>query len=114
MAHFAKIDDNNIVLEVMVVPDKEELRGEEYLNELGFVGRWIQTSYNNNIRKRYAGIGFSYNEELDMFLCPKPYSSWILNTELGEWYAPVEMPNNPNKMYVWNEENLSWEEMSLP
>ena len=67
MAHFAHIDENNIVTQVLVVPDEQEHRGEEYLNEIGLEGRWIQTSYNNNIRGSYAGIGDYYNEDIDMF-----------------------------------------------
>ena len=67
MAHFAKIDENNTVQEVLVVPDEQEHRGEEYLNELGLEGRWIQTSYNANFRGLYAGIGDYYNEILDVF-----------------------------------------------
>jgi len=67
MAHFAKIDQNNTVVEVLVVPNEEEHRGEEYLNELGLEGRWIQTSYNANFRGLYAGIGDYYNEALDVF-----------------------------------------------
>ena len=68
MAHFAHIDENNIVTQVLVVPDEQEHRGEEYLNELGLEGRWIQTSYNDNIRGRYAGIGYYYYESNDIFI----------------------------------------------
>ena len=67
MAHFARIDQNNIVQEVLVVPDEQEHRGEEYLNELGLEGRWIQTSYNDNIRGMYAKLGAAYNPDLDIF-----------------------------------------------
>tara|TARA_B100001939_G_C16910181_1_gene604202 strand:+ start:1014 stop:1271 length:258 start_codon:yes stop_codon:yes gene_type:complete len=76
MAHFAHIDENNIVTEVLVVPDEQEHRGEEYLNELGLEGRWIQTSYNDNIRGSYAGIGDYYNEEIDMFEI-RNYVNWL-------------------------------------
>jgi len=114
MAHFAKIDENNIVVDVLVVPDEEEHRGEEYLNEIGFTGRWIQTSYNRRIRKNYAGIGYSYNEELDMFLFPKPFESWILDTVNGLWIAPIERPIDPNYTYSWNEENNNWDSMPVP
>lgn len=78
MAHFAHIDENNIVTEVLVVPDEQEHRGEEYLNELGLEGRWIQTSYNNNIRGSYAGIGDYYNESIDMFEVTN-YVNWLEN-----------------------------------
>ena len=80
MAHFAHIDENNIVTEVLVVPDEQEHRGQEYLNELGLEGRWIQTSYNDNIRGRYAGIGDYYNESLDMFEITN-YVNWLENGE---------------------------------
>ena len=78
MAHFAHIDENNIVTEVLVVPDEQEHRGQEYLNELGLEGRWIQTSYNNNIRGSYAGIGDYYNEDIDMFEI-RNYVNWLEN-----------------------------------
>ena len=78
MAHFAHIDENNIVTEVLVVPDEQEHRGEEYLNELGLEGRWIQTSYNDNIRGSYAGIGDYYNEDIDMFEI-RNYVNWLEN-----------------------------------
>ena len=78
MAHFAHIDENNIVTEVLVVPDEQEHRGQEYLNELGLEGRWIQTSYNDNIRGRYAGIGDYYNESLDIFEITN-YVNWLEN-----------------------------------
>tara|TARA_Y100000004_G_scaffold47944_1_gene52785 strand:- start:953 stop:1201 length:249 start_codon:yes stop_codon:yes gene_type:complete len=80
MAHFAHIDENNIVTEVLVVPDEQEHRGQEYLNELGLEGRWIQTSYNNNIRGSYAGIGDYYNESIDMFEITN-YVNWLENGE---------------------------------
>ena len=114
MAHFAKIDENNIVVDVLVVPNEEEHRGEEYLNEIGFTGRWIQTSYNRRIRKNYAGIGHSYNEELDIFLYPKPFESWVLDTVNGLWIAPIERPSDPNYTYSWNEENNNWDSMPVP
>ena len=78
MAHFAHIDENNTVQEVLVVPDEQEHRGEEYLNELGLEGRWIQTSYNDNIRGSYAGIGDYYNEDIDMFEITN-YVNWLEN-----------------------------------
>jgi hypothetical protein len=109
MAHFAEIDENNVVLRILVVPDSQEQRGNDYLsNDLGLGGTWIQTSYNNNIRKRYAGIGSIYNEQLDVFLYPKPFDSWVLNYNL-EWVAPIEYPND-GKYYIWNENLKSWEE----
>lgn len=89
MAHFAEIDENNIVVRVLVVPDEQEHRGEDFLaNDLKLGGRWIQTSYNKNIRVNYAGIGFSYNKEYDIFLPPKPTPDAFLNTETLRWEIP--------------------------
>lgn len=107
MAHFAKIDENNVVTHVVVVPDSQESRGQEFLaNDLKLGGTWIQTSYNNNVRGRFAGIGMLYNRELDMFISQSPYDSWILNTETGSWEAPVEIPSGI--AWVWDEETTSW------
>jgi hypothetical protein len=106
MAHFARIDENNIVQEVLVVDNLLEYRGEDFLaNELGLGGRWIQTSYNNNFRKQYAGFGFYYDNENDVFISPKPYDSWILNTITFDWEAPIE---KPNELCYWDEQTLSW------
>lgn len=106
MAHFAEIDENNIVTRVLVVPDEQEHRGQDFLaNDLGLGGNWIQTSYNANFRKNYAGIGFVYNETLDMFITPKPYESWTLNDN-GDWEAPIPKPEGVN--VVWDEQKQSW------
>ena len=113
MAYFAEIDENNIVTRVLAVPNEQEERGQEFLSEdLGLGGRWIQTSYNNRIRNVYAGIGFIYDETLDVFVSPKPYPSWILNSN-GYWEAPIPRPDVPNKVFSWNEENQEWD-MSDP
>lgn len=110
MAHFAEISDDNIVKRVVVIPDSQESRGEEYLrDEIGLGGRWIQTSYNGNIRMRFAGIGFYYNELRDAFVAPKPFSSWILNDVTLEWNAPIPYPND-GKTYVWDESAIQWVE----
>ncbi len=116
MAHFARIDENNIVQEILVVPDEQQHRGNDYLSvDLGLGGRWIQTSYNGNIRKMFAGIGYSYNEELDIFLPPKPFNSWVLNETKGEWEAPIERPVvSTDKVAIWDEDSLSWEIQDLP
>jgi len=98
MAHFARIDKNNIVKSIHVV-DNDNLLNEEgieeenfgiaYLNKVHGVGfTWMQTSYNNNFRKNYAGIGFSYDKERDAFIPPKPYESWILNEDTYQWDPP--------------------------
>ena len=113
MAHFAKVE-NGIVTQVIVAE-------QEFINS-GAVGNpenWIQTSYNTYggvhllggtpLRKNYAGIGFSYNAEIDAFIPPKPleYESWILNEEKCIWEPPVERPDDGN-LYYWNEELLEW------
>lgn len=107
MAHFAKINVDNIVEEVLVVPDEQEHRGEEYLNELGIEGRWIQTSYNHNIRKKFAGIGDEYLENEDGFRSLSPYPSWVWNSEAWAWEAPVAKPEDGND-YRWDEDSTSW------
>lgn len=110
MSHFAEIDENNIVLRVLVVSNEQEDRGQEYLSEdLGLGGKWVQTSYNSNIRGTYAMIGGIYHEALDIFLPPKPYPSWHINETLGIWEAPVPRPEIPNKVFGWNEENQEWD-----
>jgi len=109
MAHFAQIDENNIVTQVLVVPDNAEDRGQDYLaNDLGLGGTWVQTSYNNNIRKNYAGIGFTYDEARDAFIAPKPFPSWVLDEETCRWEAPVAYPTD-GIMYRWNEDDTDWE-----
>lgn len=111
MAHFAEIDDNNIVVRVLVVPDEQEHRGQDFLaNDLGLGGTWIQCSYNNRIRKQYPGPGCIYDSDADVFITPKPYASWTLD-ENHDWQAPVPMPEEviENYEWVWNEDNLEWE-----
>jgi hypothetical protein len=118
MAHFSQIDENNYVIQVLVVPDEQEHRGEEFLSvELGLGGRWIQTSYNTHqgqhayggtpFRKNFGGIGYQYREDLDAFITPKPYPSWnILNEETGAYQSPIPYPGDG--LYDWDEETLSW------
>lgn len=109
MAHFAEVDENNIVIRVLVVPDEEENRGQEYLaDDLKLGGTWIQTSYNKKIRKNYAGIGMSYDPERDAFIPIQPYPSWTLDENTCGWFAPVPYPIDDN-IYKWNEELLEWE-----
>ena len=109
MAHYAFLDDNNIVTEVIFGIDETELiEGLDpevwYGNFRGQVCK--RTSYNGNIRKNYAGIGFTYNAELDAFIAPKPFESWALNQETAKWEAPTLMPGDGP--YSWDEETLSW------
>lgn len=106
MAHFAELDQNNIVLRVIVVDDEWEGDGENWCNAL-LGGRWKQTSYNATIRKNYAGVGFFYNSLLDAFVPPQPYPSWLLDQEICQWIAPVPYPDD-GLQYVWDEETLSW------
>ena len=91
MAHFAEIDSNNIVTRVLVVDNSQEHRGQDFLaNDLGLGGTWVQTSYNANFRKHYAGIGYSYDASLDAFIPPKCHDSATLNTETCLWDCPDE------------------------
>jgi hypothetical protein len=109
MAHFAQIDENNIVTQVLVVPDNVEDRGQDYLaNDLGLGGTWVQTSYNSRIRKNYAGVGFVYDSVLDAFIPPQPYDSWTLDETTCQWEAPVAYPTD-GIMYKWNEETKDWQ-----
>ena len=117
MAHFAKLDENNIVLEVNAVNnsdcmdangiEREEI-GIAFLTAWsGGYANWKQTSYNNNIRKNYAGIGFTYDAERDAFIPPKPFDSWVLNEETCRWDAPTPMPQD-GQLYMWDESTTSW------
>ena len=109
MAHFAQIDENNIVTQVLVVHDNAEDRGQDYLaNDLGLGGTWVQTSYNNRIRKNYAGVGFTYDAVRDAFIAPKPFDSWLLDEDTCRWEAPVAYPTD-GVMYKWNEDKKDWE-----
>lgn len=124
MAHFAELDSNNVVLRVVVVANKDtadangvekEYIGAAYLESL-LGGTWKQTSYHGNIRKNFAGIGYTYDTALDAFVPPQPYSSWVLNPDTAQWEAPVPMPSDagtgePPKMYMWDEMTQSWIEV---
>jgi len=116
MAHFAKVEDG-LVTQVIVIDDSVEETGQDFINnELKLEGTWIQTSYNTRagqhanggtpLRKNYAGIGYSYDAELDAFLPPKPYESWILDEEKCIWNPPVPFPGDDS--YRWDEESVSW------
>jgi len=110
MAHYAFLDDNNIVTEVIVGIDETELiEGKDPETWYGaFRGqRCVRTSYNGNIRKNYAGLGFYFDEELDAFIPPKPFDSWTLNVETCSWQAPAEYPEDGG-YYRWDEETMSW------
>ena len=103
MAHFAEIDNNNNVLRVIVVADKYESNGAEWCNNL-LGGTWVQTSYNNRIRKQFAGIGYTYNADADVFVTPQPFASWTLDAN-HDWQPPTPKPEGD---YSWNEEELEW------
>lgn len=91
MAHFAEIDETSIVLRVLVVPNEEEANGSEYLsNTLGLGGTWIQTSYNGNIRKNFAGVGFTYDPVRDAFIAPEPEDAIGFDEETCQWIVPDE------------------------
>lgn len=118
MAHFAELNADNEVLRVVVVAndelldengDEQESLGVTFCNTL-FGGTWKQTSYNNNIRKNYAGIGFTYDSTRDAFIPPKPYASWTLNETTCLWEPPTAMPEDGN-MYEWNESTTSWDQI---
>jgi hypothetical protein len=112
MAHFAKLGVGNIVEQVVVVSNDiaiTEKDGSDFLNKLyNTRDVWKQTSYNNNIRKNFAGIGFQYDQQRDAFIPPKPFKSWILNEDTCVWNPPVEYPKDGNR-YNWNELTLSWD-----
>ena len=110
IAHYAFLDDNNIVTEVIVGIDETELiedkDPETWYGE--FRGQVCKrTSYNGNYRKNYAGIGYTYDAELDAFIAPKPFESWVLDEETAQWEAPVAYPED-EESYTWDEENLEW------
>jgi hypothetical protein len=110
MAHYAFLDENNIVTQVIVGRNEDEVVDgisdwESYYSEI--VGqRCLRTSYNNNIRKKYASIGDTYNEIADVFISPKPYASWSLN-ENYDWVAPVPKPEN-DILHYWSESEQNW------
>ena len=112
MAHFAKLGIGNIVLTVEVVSNDiatTEQEGVDFLNNLyNTRDVWKQTSYNNNIRKNFAGIGYSYKQDLDAFIAPRPYNSWILNEDTCQWEAPIAYPTD-GKIYKWNEVDKRWD-----
>jgi hypothetical protein len=110
MANFAQIE-NGTVVNVIVVDNNEllvdgveiESKGAEFCHDL-FGGTWVQTSYNHNIRKQYAGIGYTYDDDADEFVAPQPYASWSLDSN-NDWQAPTPKPDG---LFYWDEESLSW------
>jgi len=117
MAHFAELDENNVVINVIVVHNNELLNengNESEQKGIDFCfahygGTWVQTSYNGNIRKNYAGIGFTYNPVADVFIAPQPFPSWLLDLNY-DWQAPTPIPDHVagEFSWSWNEETLTW------
>jgi hypothetical protein len=119
---YALVDDTNTVLNIVVGPKIENDVTEQFVvEELSAMhgGKWLLTGNShgpeNIYRKNYAGIGYKYDKDLDAFIPPKPYLSWILNKETAHWEAPVQMPfsDDDHIVYVWNEEALKWDEIDI-
>lgn len=135
MAHFAKVKDG-LVTQVIVIDNKHEANATKFITEtLGFEGNWLQTSFNTwagkhakagtPLRKNFAAVGYSYDKDLDAFIPPKPFESWILNEDTCQWVAPVSKPTDAEqsdlqdidentkptgfKSYRWNESIVNWE-----
>jgi hypothetical protein len=120
MAHFAELDENNVVLRVLVVDNEHENRGAEYLAvDCGLGGNWIQTSFNTQggehlrggtpFRKNFAGVGMIFDEARNAFIAPSPYPSWVLNEDTCTWEAPVLMPTPHPLCYSWEEDTQEWQ-----
>ena len=111
MAHYAQIDESNIVTQVLVMDnDMEENEGEQacvdwLVEHVG--GTWIKTSYNGNIRKQYAGIGYTYDSTNDVFIAPKPFASWTLDSSF-DWQPPTPYPEESGGLAFWDEDSKSW------
>jgi len=120
MAHFAQLNAENLVTQVIVVANQDtanqdgvenEAIGIEFCTNL-LGGKWVQTSYNANIRKNYAGVGYKYDATLDAFIPPQPFASWTLNNETAQWEAPTPYPTD-DKRYTWDEATTSWVEVPV-
>lgn len=120
MAHFAQLDDQNTVLQVIVIHNNElldngvesEAKGIAFCQSL-FGGNWVQTSYNGKMRKNYAGVGFTYDATRDAFIPPKPFNSWVLDESTCRWEAPMPYPTD-GKRYAWNESTTEWQLVAMP
>lgn len=119
MAYFAQIDDDGTVLQVIAVsntdapdpaPANSEPLGQAFIASLGLDGEWRQTSYNSNFRKQYAGIGWRYDAESDVFIAPQPFPSWTLDAN-HDWQPPTPMPSEGGP-WAWDENTLSWVEVT--
>jgi hypothetical protein len=106
MSHWAELNEHNTVVRVTVGDNNDVDEGYQWLiDNLG--GTWVQTSYNGNIRKNFAGVGMYYDEDRDAFIAPKPFESWVLDEDTCRWEAPTQYPSD-DKVYDWDEETLSW------
>jgi hypothetical protein len=120
MAHYAKLNEGNIVEQVIVIDNDKELTngvedesaGVAFCASITNHQSWKKTSYNNNIRKQYAGIGFTYDPVKDVFVAPQPFPSWSLDSN-SDWQAPTPRPEDEN-IYYWDESTLSWNLVPLP
>ena len=122
MAHFAEINENNIVTRVIVVHNNEltvdgqelEYRGIDFCESLFGHRNWVQTSYNGNMRYNFAGVGYTWDKDNDAFYSPQPYPSWLLD-ENFQWQAPVPYPDDASdeKIYEWDEDNLTWKVVEI-
>jgi hypothetical protein len=119
MAHFAQIDNNNLVTQVIVVANEDtadengnevESIGQSFCADLLGGGTWVQTSYNANFRKHYAGIGYTYSLDIDAFVSPQPFPSWSLDAN-AIWQAPIPIPDSTKK-YRWDEDTTNWIEVT--
>ena len=121
MAHFARLDENNIVTMVTVVSNDDmidengnevEALGVAVCEAVVGAGPWVQTSYNGNLRKQYAGIGFTYDADPNVFIAPQPFASWVLNADY-DWEPPVAKPSEGGP-HEWNEETQTWDQVVIP
>lgn len=116
MAYFAELDENNTVLSILAVHNNEllvdgvesEQKGIDFCNTIK-QAKWVRTSFTGSFRKRYANVGFIYNETADVFIAPQPFPSWSLDSNY-DWKAPVEYPAD-GKFYLWDESNQVWVEV---
>ena len=123
MAHFAKLNSNNIVVKIHKVANEaildsnnveSESKGQELLNSLHGNATWVQCSYNGSIRKKYPNIGDKYDSTRDAFIAPQPYNSWTLNETTCIWEPPVAYPSNalPHEIWGWSEDNQEWQKLT--
>lgn len=103
MPYFARINKQTNIVEEVISSTQLNIFGKHDFED------WVQTSYNGNIRKNYAGIGYTYDKVRDAFIAPKPFPSWVLNEDTCKWEPPIENPSNETDFYSWDEENGQWQ-----